>query len=511
MTSPSTAATATPAASARGLAVPVGAWVAVLAVLYVLAWGGGMAWSHRSPSLDNAEQLVWAYAMEAGYWKHPPLPSWILHGLLQVFGPSVALPFFATQACVVIALALTWRLGCEFMSPAWSLVAAGLTSLVSYHGYGADAYNHNSVLLPFQAAATLFFYLALRRERWSLWLLAGLFAGLSMLVKYVAVFPLAALLLYMAFDRAVQTRRHFIGLGLAAAVGLAVCLPHLAWLWANDFLPLHYMHSVTAPTGGFGASAVSLAEFLGGQLLRILALLAVLAWALRRRGAATAPGMPAKDRLFLWCAGALPLALISGYGFATETELLARWGSNVFLLAGWLALDAVRRRPLPGKVAMLRGVLVAQLVTWVAVIVIGPMAGERLHLRGRTEFPGELLAALARHTWREHTATPLRIVVSDIWLAGNVAAHGRAPIAVLIDGEPTRAPWVHEADIARCGALVLQRAGDKGETGAVTRWLAQAALHGEWSLPWTGKGHASDDVRVHWGIVPPGDGRGCTL
>lgn len=504
-------AAATVTAPARRLAVPAGAWIAALAVLYTLAWGCGMAWSHRSPTLDNAEQLVWAYAMEAGYWKHPPLPSWILHGLLALFGPSVALPFIATQACVAIALALTWRLGCEFMSPGRSLLAVALTSLVSYHGYGADAYNHNSVLLPFQAAATLSFYLALRRNRWSLWVLAGLFAGLSLLVKYVAVFPLAALLLYVAFDRAVQTRRHFTGLALAAGVAFAVCLPHLWWLWANDFLPLHYMHSVTAPTGGFGEAAISVLAFLGGQLLRILPLLAVLGWALWRRGVASAEAMPANDRLFLWCAGALPLALISLYGFATQTELLARWGSNVFLLAGWLALDAVRRRPLPAVRTVLGGVLLAQVVTWTAVIVIAPIAGDRLHLRGRTEFPGELLAGLARHTWREHNASPLRIVVSDIWLAGNVAAHARAPIAVLIDGEPTRAPWVHEADIASCGALVLQRVGDQGEAGAVTRWLAQAALHGEWSLPWTGSGHARDDVRVHWGIVPPSDARGCTL
>ena len=107
--------------------------------------------------IDSAEQFVWAFSLENGYWKHPPMPSWIMHALIQLFGPSVALPFVATQASIVIALALTWRLGCEFMSPQRSLIAMLLTSLVTYHNIGGDCFNHNTALLPFQAAALLIY------------------------------------------------------------------------------------------------------------------------------------------------------------------------------------------------------------------------------------------------------------------------------------------------------------------------------------------------------------------
>ena len=96
--------------------------VALLCVGQVLLWGLAVGLNYSAPEVDSAEQFVWAFSLETGYWKHPPLPSWIMHALIQVFGPSLLLPFVATQTCIVIALALTWRLGCEFMSPTRSLI-----------------------------------------------------------------------------------------------------------------------------------------------------------------------------------------------------------------------------------------------------------------------------------------------------------------------------------------------------------------------------------------------------
>src|SRR5437016_4591428 len=99
---------------ARADELRVGWTLAVLCCLaQVLLWSTAFGLSYKAPEIDSAEQFVWAFSVENGYWKHPPLPSWIMHGLIRVFGPSVALSFAATQASVALALVLTWRLGCE--------------------------------------------------------------------------------------------------------------------------------------------------------------------------------------------------------------------------------------------------------------------------------------------------------------------------------------------------------------------------------------------------------------
>ncbi len=128
-----------------------------LALGYLLLWGMVAALGYQAPDVDSAEQFVWAVSLEGGYFKHPPLPTWILHALIALFGPSLVLPVVAAQACIAIALALIWRLGCEFMSPLRSGAATLLTSLVTYYNIGGDSFNHNTVLLPFQAATVLLF------------------------------------------------------------------------------------------------------------------------------------------------------------------------------------------------------------------------------------------------------------------------------------------------------------------------------------------------------------------
>ncbi|MBC7716569.1 MAG: glycosyl transferase, partial [Pseudorhodobacter sp.] len=39
-----------------------------------------------SPPVDNIEQLTWVRSLQWGYYKHPPLPTWLLWLTVQGFG-----------------------------------------------------------------------------------------------------------------------------------------------------------------------------------------------------------------------------------------------------------------------------------------------------------------------------------------------------------------------------------------------------------------------------------------
>ena len=517
------------------------ALVALLCIGQVALWGLAAGLMYKAPEIDSAEQFVWAYSLQAGYWKHPPLPSWIMRGLLQVFGPSVALPFVATQACIVVALALTWRLGCEVMAARRALIAMALTSLVTYHNIGGDSFNHNTVLLPFQAALVLAFHLAARRGHWRWWALTGGFAGLAMLVKYVALLPIAALLLYALLDRRLHTRRSALGLLLAAAVALAVMAPHLQWLIATDFLPFRYAREVSQSLPGVVATVLSLGGFAVIQLLRLLPFFAALGVTLWRPSADASgiapsgplllPPMAASDRLFVTVVGLAPLAITMAIGLFSETALQARWGTNALLLTGLCAMTWLAR---PDSAAMLRRclqfVIAAQVVLCLGQTLAKTVVAEHLGRGTRANFPGALLAQQAQQAWRAHTDAPLRLLVTDIWLAGNIIAHRAQTMAVLIDGDAAKSPWVGTADVDGCGALVLDGTKVDGAppNAAIEALLARADASGVWTLPWVagksaGKSAAEGAARgadlsampatvgVRWGIVKPRAGRRCAL
>lgn len=516
--------------AATPLPTPRPVWHLVLALCLgqVLLWGLAFGLNYTAPEIDSAEQFVWSFSIESGYWKHPPMPSWIMHLLLQVFGPSVALPFVATQVCIVIALAIVWRLGCEFMSPQRSLIAMALTSLVTYHNLGGDNFNHSTVVLPFQAATVLFFYFAVRRGGLRWWALAGLFGGLGMLVKYVALLPIAGLVLYLLLDRSLYQRRTLQGLALATGVFALVLLPHALWLERTNFLPFQYAHSVAQPMAGWLSGLASLADFGLMQFFRMLPMLLCLAYVLVPRQAhdkgpaaqALQPALPAQDRLFLWVAALAPLLLTVAYGIASHTELQSRWGTNVFLCSGLLVMALLRRIDTPQMLRRVLGfVVAAHLVLSAGMTLSKTVLADHLHRKTRANFPGAVLAHNAMAVWKTHTDAPLRIVVSDIWLGGNIIANSPQHIAVLIDGHIFKSPWVDENMVRDCGALVLDNQLD-GVTGAADNspvlngLMARASITGSWNLPWAVSQQVATDSAIdviRWGIIKPAQPGACTI
>jgi hypothetical protein len=134
-----------------------------------------------------------------------------------------------------------------------------------------------------------------------------------MLVKYVALWPIAGLLVYFALDHRLRRRRQFIGLLVALLVFVATLSPHLFWLHRTDFMPFKYARSVAQTLPSVVDVARGVASFLGMQAVRLLPLVAGAWFVLRRLpreeagspGAAQQPPAPEGARLFLLiCAAA---------------------------------------------------------------------------------------------------------------------------------------------------------------------------------------------------------------
>ena len=63
-----------------------GHWIALLLLLFGAVWLAHLSYTSLSPPTDNIEQLTWVGALEGGYYKHPPLPTWLFWVPVQLFG-----------------------------------------------------------------------------------------------------------------------------------------------------------------------------------------------------------------------------------------------------------------------------------------------------------------------------------------------------------------------------------------------------------------------------------------
>ncbi len=444
---------------------PMAQRTAVLAyvLVVVVVWAVLPALLQTVPHADNVEQLNWSHSLEWGYIKHPPLPTWLLRSALAVFPASALLTYGLAMACAGASLLLLWRCARQILDARSALLVLLFSSL-DYYLMGRGSFlNHNTVMLPFVASSAWCVLRILQGANGSLWLLLGLVQALGLLTKYqMGVIILANALCLLALGTWRQP--HFVRnacIGILATV--LPLLPHALWLQQHDFSTFSYAgHSLLASlpllervqhTLGFSV------QQLGRLAPAILALALALAWerrAPRNPAAADAPATP--DRASLRALAILALvppatvlALCLFAGVAPQNH----WGASTTLLLPFLAIAVLPSARRPAVLVALWAAIVLQALA-VSWNVVAAQRNPGFH----HSFAARALADMALAKWQHSTGGELAIVIGPDWEAGSISLELPSHPAVLGSGDRRQAPWIDDARIRQCGALLFWRPGE---------------------------------------------------
>ena len=483
----------------------------VLALLYVLAWSLLPPLLSHSLPLDVVEGIAWGREWQWGYYKHPPLSSWLLYGFYAALGKAG--PFLLSQLCIALTLWLVWLTGRRLLTPERALLGTLLTMAVVYYTRPALEFNHNIAQMPIWAGLGYALLRALQEGHWRHWLLLGLVAGLGLLTKYSVSIALAVLGLYLL---ATAQRRVLLRAGpwLAVLTMALVLAPHLYWLWQSDWLPMAYTSSRAETAARYPRLAAF--NFLATQLLNHVPLLLIMLWGWWRVRKAQATAwtwrLHTTEPTYL-----LALALGSGLlvlllGLVTGMRLRDMWGVPMWAFSGLLAAALLPEAWL----AALRPRLLRALLWWLVLVslVSGLFLAYGAQWRqrpARSDWPAAALAQQARQTWDQLAGAqcPLDTVAGFYWLAGLVSTQPPLGASVLIAGDARYAPWITPERLRQRGALWLWRAEDDGLTPATPAPLDQldgdSRIHmqqGQWQLPWPYNRQAAP-LTLHWRAYVP--------
>lgn len=500
---------------------PLNRSVLVFLVIMVTLWSVLMALSHRAPDLDGMEELVWASSLELGYTKHPPFPSWIMYWLTQLFGRPVWLTFFAAQVFSALGLWFVWLLGREITTPRKAFMAVLLVSTTVYFSLRGTIYNHNTTQLWSIAATTWLFYRAIRYQRASSWLWLGAVSAIAMMTKYSALIQFTAFFLFMVRQGSLSSSSTWKGLGLALISFVTVASPHVYWLWQHDFQPLLYADQ-SLETATRMEALGDVWAFVIDQAARLSPMLMVwLAWGYwtRKSTQKRAPGeitatsastscygqdFSTFDRSFIIWVGLTPFVSTVVLSLILGTSLVASWASTFFILYGFYVLWRMHG---PEQINLRRIVTLAVAVhVLMAVgyaVARGPLAWYTGH-DSRSMFPGPKISAAMTEIWQQHVPdVPLKVVVSDTWLGGNIAIHASRQTQVLINANFQESPWLDSKSALDCGALIVYSLQTRGTPASAlltllsnAQWTGLINMH--WSRP------SSPVIDLNWGIIPPG-------
>jgi 4-amino-4-deoxy-L-arabinose transferase-like glycosyltransferase len=451
---------------------PPGRTIALGLLLFALVWLGLLNATSLSPPTDDIEQLTWVRSLEWGYYKHPPLPTWLMWLPVRIFGLSAWVPYALGAACTLAAMGVMWHLVARLRGATHASVALLAALCITYYNGRLYYYNHNVVLLLLSSVSAWLCWqaFATRRMRW--WVALGVVLGLGALTKYQIAVTVVSVLAFAVHQRAWRDQLHRQGALLACLIALVIFVPHIEWLTTHDFSPITYalessLGAHFTPAARIEDSATWLADQLLNRALPALLLLVAVA---RRPGTATSqePALPhtathdrgaAKALLLAW--GLAPLAFMVLVGLSSGADLQLQWGTPFLLFVVPAAMElwpreAWQRADLSRA---LGAFLVIQSLLLAHNFVTSPRGPAALRKHYWHTFDSAELAARIADPAHAQLGGPVRVVVGPASVAGALALRLPERPRVLIDGRQDRSPWVALDLIERCGAVELGAAG----------------------------------------------------
>jgi 4-amino-4-deoxy-L-arabinose transferase-like glycosyltransferase len=455
--------------------------------------------STYSLPLDVVEGLFWGKEWQWGYYKHPPLPAWLVN--LSWLGLGDLGPFFLSQLSLLVTFWYVWRLGLKLLGTEQAALGTLLLLGVYYFTWPSPEYNHNIAQMPIWAAAAFYYYQALHSGRYRDWILLGFCAGLGFLTKYVMVVLLTAMFLHLLTQT--QGRRQLLRWPLwsGVLVMLLVFLPHLIWLIQHDFLPLQYAQQRSGEAATpLQAHLLGPVKFLVVQLLDHLPLLILLAaTGFLARAVWSKDQADSSSRWFLIAIGLGPALLTAIVAGATGTGLRDMWGTPMWNLSG-LLIVSWWITPLSPKSQnrLLRGSIMMVLLLVTLRLVDMSLLPYLKDKPSRTGWPDKALATELERVWQEETNCSLDIVAAEYWLGGLVSLRASTRPSVLIDGRMDYSPWIDAERLQASGVLMLWQ-GD--EMPNQLRQLGEVSAEGFLQLDWPVSRAAP--LQIGWAIKPP--------
>ena len=433
----------------------------VFLCLYFTAWSILPVFISSSVPLDVSEGINWGHEWQWGYYKHPPLSSWILYSFYKLFGHIG--PYLLSQLYVLLTLVLIYQLGKKIWSPTTTLIGSALTLAVLYYTYPSLEFNHNVAQFPIWAGLYLAFYQSLTQNRLRDWILLGVLGGLGMLTKYTVIFLLIPMALYLVLPKQWPLLRQPKP-WIAVFVMLTVFAPHLYWLITHDWLPLSYAsgRSQEVDAGAYNIKRhFSWISFITAQLVAHIPLLIILA--LNRKRLVSIheykKSVP-HDALLLWYMWLSPIAVLIVLSLIFGIGLRDMWGMPMWALSGLLAASFIAPTNELLTATKLRKAIIIWLSVATVLMIVYVGFGDKIrHKPSRMQWPEQALAIQAQTTWQSLSSCNLDSVSGEPWLGSLVAMNSGFP-SQMISGPASHSPWMNTRRLQQHGTLVMWQKGE---------------------------------------------------
>ena len=367
--------------------------------------------------LDTIEALAWGSNLDWGFNKHPPMSAFLVETFYQIFGNNDWAYYLLSQICVVFSFFIIWSLSKDFFeNKIYSFLSILLLEGIYFYNYTTPEFNVYVCELPFWSLTVFYCWKGFKNNKYTDWLLFGIFAAFGILSHYLFIYLLLSLdllFLYMLIKKKIDFKCM-----VSLIPFLIVLLPHLIWLAENDFITISYgLHRTGSGEQNFLDHIIHPLIFLGKQigiLIPFFLMLLLLSSKFKIKS-----NFKDSKLLFLLAINIIPIALLFLTSMIMGVKIRTMWMMPFYLFFGVLVIYIFQSQINLNK---LKGFT----TVFIILFILSPFAYAYISITEtdkRTDYPGKEIAQKVQSEWNNNFEDPINVVFGNEWNAGNLSYH----------------------------------------------------------------------------------------
>ena len=393
----------------------------IFVLSHLLIWTVVPTITNKNLPLDVIEALAWGSNLDWGFNKHPPGSAFFPEIFFQIFGAQDWAYYFLSSLFVVISFYFVFKVAEEILSSKLlSLFSVLILEAIYFYNFTTPEFNVNVCQLPFWSLVVYFSWkiYSSKEIKLSDCFLIGLFSAIGFLSKYLFLYLLASIFLLFAYLIFIKNDRKFdFKYFITFEVFVVLLVPHLVWLYGNDFITIFYGLKRT----GLEPSLINHFEqpifFLLKQLGMLLPFF-FLIWLLVKK-IKFKLNINDKKLLFLLAINLLPIFLILITSAIMGSKIRTMWMTPFYLYFGVLFIYFLKSQiNIKRTNSFLLGFLFLFFLSPIIYSYVSISQTDK-----RTDYPGKEIAFKAQLIWNKDFNEDIQFVTGDEWKAGNLSYH----------------------------------------------------------------------------------------
>ncbi len=409
--------------------------------LHLILWTAIPSLSNVNLPLDTIEALAWGSNLDWGFNKHPPFSAFAVELFYFIFGSKDWAYYLLSQIFVIVAFIYVWKLSLEiFQDKLYALLSLLALESIFYFNFTTPEFNVNISQLPFWALTVFYFWKSIQTNKLKYWIFLGIFSAIGFLSKYLFIYILISIFLFLLFNFS-KNKKFFKNYFLSVLTSFIIVLPHLVWLFENNFASVNYGLNRSSLTDvEFIDYLLNPVTFISKQFIILIPFLFLFLILLKNINLKI--DYKNKKTFFLISVCCFPIILMLITSIVSGANIRTMWMTPFYLFLGVFFIQIFKKNIDFKKIKKFY-------ITVFIFFLISPAAYLTISIYDetkRTDYPGKEISRLVQNKWDENFTNEIKIVIGDEWSAGNLSYHLYS-----------RPVWINNLDKEKAGTITNEQ------------------------------------------------------